>query len=65
MDKIEELNELRFELEEILEVTTAITKEIQSLAFLRTDLESALRYSEDRIEKCIERIEKIENEINK
>lgn len=65
MDKIEELNELKFELNEVLEVTTALTSQIKSLAYLRIDLESALKYSEDRIEKCIERIEKIENEIRK
>ncbi len=63
MDKIEELNELKFELEEVLEVTTALTNQMRSLSYLRIDLESALKYSEERIEKCIKRIEKIENEI--
>lgn len=63
MDKIEELNELKFELNEILEVTTALTNQIKKLAYLRIDLESALKYSEGRIEKCIERIEKIESEL--
>ena len=65
MNKMEELNELKFELNEVLEITTALTNQIKNLAYLRIDLESALKYSEDRIEKCIERIEKIENEINK
>ena len=64
MNKMEELNELKFELNEVLEITTALTKQIKNLAYLRIDLESALKYSEDRIEKCIKRIEKIENEIN-
>ena len=63
MDKIEELNELKFELEEVLEVTNALTNQMRSLSYLRIDLESALKYSEERIEKCIKRIEKIENEI--
>ncbi|MFR5267323.1 hypothetical protein [Clostridium sp.] len=65
MDKIEELNELRSELEEILGVTAEITKEIRGLTFWKINLEAALAYSEEGIEKCIERIEKIENEINK
>ncbi len=63
MDKIDELNELKFELEEVLEVTTALTNQMRSLAYLRIDLESALKYSKERIEKCIKKIEKIENEI--